>query len=120
MRGYLVNVVDRGARRAVRVGTWGSDHVDRKQQLLPVALDVVGHQARFGLLVRFGEGPAHGEAAREEESVRHAAADREGIHARHERAQDVHLGAYLCAADDREERSRGILKNPTEGLELLL
>ena len=120
MRGHLVDFVDGGARGPVGIGARGGEDVHRQQELLSVAFDVVGHLARLGRPVGLGERPAHGETAREEERVRHTPTDRERVDARYERPQDVHLGAHLCSADDREEWLRRILEDPAEGFELLL
>jgi hypothetical protein len=57
---------------------------------------------------------------RQQEGVRHATADREGIDSREKRTQHVDLRAHLRAADDREERMPGRAHETAERDELLL
>src|SRR5258705_13503412 len=59
-------------------------------------------------------------SCREQEGVRHAAADRERVDACEQRTQHVDLAAHLRAADDREERPRWCAHQTAEGQKLLL
>ncbi len=53
-----------------------------------------------------------------EESIGHAAADGELVHARDEMGQDLDLGRDLGAADDSHDRPRGVLQRLAEGVNL--
>ncbi len=96
----------------------GHDDVDRQDD--PDALALGHRQDPLGVLhpVVLRQALAHRLALGDEEGVGHPAADDDDVDLVHQVGQDLDLARHLGPADDRRERSLGILEESRQGLDL--